>query len=74
MKQQPASTALGRILRDRRGSTSITTLADALGVSHATLSRTETGRTSPSADLAVMLGRWLGMDAAEVVDLARRHD
>lgn len=70
MQQLPVRTALGAHIRHKRGATTLVDLARSLGVTHATLSRTETGATRPSANLTIRLARWLEVEASQILTWA----
>lgn len=70
MQQLSPRTVLGTRIRTQRGTTTLVDLAGRLGVSHATLSRTETGATRPSANLTVVLAHWLEVDARLILTWA----
>jgi transcriptional regulator with XRE-family HTH domain len=67
----PPITALGAIIRERRGGWTQARLAKKLGVPPSTLARIERGTHAPSADTAAALAEWLGWSAQEVLAAAR---
>jgi transcriptional regulator with XRE-family HTH domain len=56
----PTTTLLGAAIRERRGESTASATAEALGVSLASLTRIELGVADPSFATAIKLARWLG--------------
>lgn len=61
MLHNPASP--GELLREFLGSHSVSELAEHIGVSRATVSRTLNGRTAVTVDLSIRLGEALNLSA-----------
>jgi len=63
----PASTRLGLLLRERRGSTIGADVAASLGIHPNTYYRIERGDHRPGFATALVLARWLGCSVEEVM-------
>jgi transcriptional regulator with XRE-family HTH domain len=62
-------TTIGPLLRERRGSTGIRTIATEIGISSATLSRVENGKL-PDLETFAKICKWLKLDPSEILGCA----
>lgn len=67
----PPSTALGVVLRAKRGTRTQREAAPEIGVDRVTLTRIERGTHAPSMETARALATWLGWTMERVMDAAK---